>query len=57
MTDGFVARGFEEVEREFARNFAERGELGGAVAAYAGGEKVVDIWGGVRDARVGSPWE
>ena len=22
-----------------------------------GGEKVVDLWGGVRDARDGSPWE
>ena len=52
-----VAPGFEEVEREFARNFAERGELGGACAAYVGGEKVVDLWGGVRDARDGSPWE
>jgi CubicO group peptidase (beta-lactamase class C family) len=54
---GEVAAGFEEVEREFARNFAERDELGGAVAAYVGGEKVVDLWGGVRDARDGSPWE
>jgi CubicO group peptidase (beta-lactamase class C family) len=27
------------------------------VAAYVGGEKVVDLWGGVRDARDGSPWE
>jgi len=26
------------------------------VAAYVRGEKVVDIWGGVRDARDGSPW-
>jgi len=57
LTGGHVAPGFEEVEREFARNFAERGELGGAVAAYVGGEKVVDLWGGVRDARDGSPWE
>jgi CubicO group peptidase (beta-lactamase class C family) len=54
---GFVAPGFEEVEREFARNFAERDELGAAVAAYVGGEKVVDLWGGVRDARSGAPWE
>lgn len=53
---GHVAPGFEEVEREFSRNFTERGELGGAVAAYVGGEKVVDLWGGVRDARDGSPW-
>jgi CubicO group peptidase (beta-lactamase class C family) len=54
---GFVAPGFEGVRREFERNFAERRELGAACAAYAGGEKVVDLWGGVRDARHGTPWE
>ena len=54
---GFVAPGFEPVREEFERNFAERRELGGAVAAYSRGEKVVDLWGGVRDARDGSPWE
>ncbi|HEV7460906.1 MAG TPA: serine hydrolase domain-containing protein, partial [Solirubrobacteraceae bacterium] len=55
-TDGFVAPGFELVRSEFERNFAERGELGAACAAYRGGEKVVDLWGGVRDARTGAPW-
>jgi CubicO group peptidase (beta-lactamase class C family) len=54
---GYVVPGFEEVEREFARNFAEREELGAAVAAYVGGEKVVDLWGGVRDVRDGAPWQ
>jgi CubicO group peptidase (beta-lactamase class C family) len=54
---GHVAPGFEPVRREFERNFAERRELGGAVAAYRQGEKVVDLWGGVRDARDGSLWE
>jgi CubicO group peptidase (beta-lactamase class C family) len=56
MIDGFVAPGFEPVRSEFERNFAERGELGAACAAYRGGEKVVDLWGGVRDARTGAPW-
>jgi CubicO group peptidase (beta-lactamase class C family) len=55
-TDGFVAPGFELVRSEFERNFAERDELGAACAAYRGGEKVVDLWGGVRDARTGAPW-
>ena len=32
--------------REFERNFSERRELGAAVAAYVGGQKVVDLWGG-----------
>jgi CubicO group peptidase (beta-lactamase class C family) len=53
---GSVAQGFEDVRREFERNFAERNELGAACAAYVGGEKVVDLWGGVRDARSGEPW-
>jgi CubicO group peptidase (beta-lactamase class C family) len=57
MTGGFVAQGFEDVRAELERNFAERGELGAACAAYVRGEKVVDLWGGLRDARDGAPWE
>jgi CubicO group peptidase (beta-lactamase class C family) len=45
---GVVAPGFEEVRAEFERNFAERGEIGAAVAAYWRGAKVVDLWGGRR---------
>ena len=52
-----MAPGFEAVRQEFERNFVDRRELGAACAAYVGGEKVVDLWGGVRDARDGSPWE
>jgi CubicO group peptidase (beta-lactamase class C family) len=54
--DGFVAPGFEEVRAEFARNFAERGEIGAAVAAYWRGEKVVDLWGGWRTPDSDAPW-
>ena len=46
--DGLIAPGFEEVRAEFERNFAERGEIGAAVAAYWRGKKVVDLWGGRR---------
>jgi CubicO group peptidase (beta-lactamase class C family) len=56
VVEGLVEPGFEDVRTEFERNFEERGELGAAVAAYVGGEKVVDLWGGVRDARDGEPW-
>jgi len=56
LIGGSVAPGFEPVRREFERNFAERREVGAACAAYVGGDKVVDLWGGVRDARDGSPW-
>jgi CubicO group peptidase (beta-lactamase class C family) len=54
--DGFVAPGFEEVRAEFERNFAERGEIGAAVAAYWRGEKVVDLWGGRRTPEGDAPW-
>lgn len=53
---GFVAPGFEEVAREFERNFTERGEIGAAVAAYWRGEKVVDLWGGRRSPEDEAPW-
>ncbi len=54
--DGLVAPGFEEVRAEFARNFAERGEIGAAVAAYWRGETVVDLWGGRRAPDGDAPW-
>jgi CubicO group peptidase (beta-lactamase class C family) len=56
VIDGYVAPGFEDVREEFRRNFIDRGELGAAVAAYVGGEKVVDLWGGYRDSRRQERW-
>jgi CubicO group peptidase (beta-lactamase class C family) len=53
---GLVAPGFEEVRAEFERNFATRGEIGAAVAAYWRGEKVVDLWGGRRMPEGDAPW-
>ena len=55
--EGFVARGFEAVREAFADNFAHRHELGGACCAYRGGEKVVDLWGGIRNKETHEPWE
>ncbi len=57
MIGGYVTAGFEEVRDQFQANFARRGELGAAVAAYVGGEKVVDLWGGYRDAHRQDRWE
>ena len=54
--EGFVAHGFEEVRSEFRRNFAERGDIGAAVAAYWRGRKVVDLWGGWRTPTMDAPW-
>lgn len=45
------------VRAAFVENFARRGELGGACCAYCRGEKVVDLWGGVRTAASRAPWE
>jgi CubicO group peptidase (beta-lactamase class C family) len=55
--EGHVHRGFEAVREAFAENFARRGELGGACCAYVRGEKVVDLWGGIRNKHTGAPWE
>lgn len=53
---GRVAPGFEPVRTAFERNFAERAEIGAAVAAYWRGEKVVDLWGGRRSPTGEAPW-
>ena len=49
--------GFEAVRDEFARNFAERDEVGAAVCVTVDGETVVDLWGGVADPATDRPWE
>lgn len=55
--DGHVSRGFEPVREAFEKNFSERRELGGACCAYHHGEKVVDLWGGIRNKQTDDPWE
>ena len=55
--EGHVSRGFEAVREAFAENFTHRHELGGACCAYVDGEKVVDLWGGIRNKATGEPWE
>jgi CubicO group peptidase (beta-lactamase class C family) len=55
--EGHVSSGFEAVRDAFAGNFARRRELGGACCAYYRGEKVVDLWGGIRNKQTGEPWE
>jgi CubicO group peptidase (beta-lactamase class C family) len=55
--EGTCDPAFSGVRDVFERNFAEGRELGAAVAVYAGGRKVVDLWGGVADRRTGRAWE
>jgi CubicO group peptidase (beta-lactamase class C family) len=55
--EGRVSPGFEPVRAAFGENFARRGERGGACCVYYRGEKVVDLWGGVRNKATGEPWQ
>ncbi|MEV6926614.1 serine hydrolase domain-containing protein [Dactylosporangium sp. NPDC051485] len=56
LVQGIVAPGFEPV-RETFRGLIESGEeTGAAVAAYAGGRLVADLWGGWADAARTRPW-
>ena len=41
----------------FIENFERREELGAACCVYYRGEKVVDLWGGIRNKATGEPWE
>jgi CubicO group peptidase (beta-lactamase class C family) len=54
---GYVSSGFEAVREAFAENFNRRRELGGACCAFHCGEKVVDLWGGIRNKQNRDPWE
>jgi CubicO group peptidase (beta-lactamase class C family) len=47
---------FDEVRREFERNFAERGEVGASLCVTVDGERLVDLWGGtVAGSKEASP--
>ncbi|WP_431949623.1 serine hydrolase domain-containing protein [Nocardia lijiangensis] len=59
MTDsisGTCDPAFREVREVFAASFADGQNRGAAVAVFAGGRPVVDLWGGVADRRSGRPW-
>jgi CubicO group peptidase (beta-lactamase class C family) len=54
---GDVNHAFEVVRDAFVDNFGRRRELGAACCAFHRGDKVVDLWGGVRNKETGEPWE
>lgn len=56
LVEGTCDPAFAAVREEFETNFISRGELGAAVAVYQDGEKVVDLWGGHKDAARSVPW-
>lgn len=53
---GYVSTGFEAVREAFGQNFIRRHELGGACCVFYRGQKVVDLWGGIRNKRTREPW-
>ena len=57
LVQGGVAPGFEDVAHAFESNFANRGEVGAAFAAYRGRQPIVDVWGGLADRQSGRPWQ
>jgi CubicO group peptidase (beta-lactamase class C family) len=56
MLQGSLHPDFAAIGVSLARILPRRGPGGAAVCVYHCGQKVVDIWGGTRDA-AGNPWE
>lgn len=54
---GEVCDGFQGVRVTFEENFTQREELGAALCVYRDGRRIVDLWGGYRDAARTRPWE
>ncbi len=54
---GFVKPEFEAVREAFIENFERRQARGAACCIYYHGEKVVDLWGGIRNKMTGEPWQ
>ncbi len=54
---GSAQAGFEAVREAFAENFERGDELGAACSVFYRGEKVVDLWGGIRNKATGERWQ
>lgn len=54
--EGDVASGFEPLADLFAAGFADAPGMGAALSIRIDGRSVVDLWGGVADARTGRAW-
>jgi CubicO group peptidase (beta-lactamase class C family) len=54
---GFTAPGLDPVAAAFEENFASRGEVGAAFAAYRDGQLIVDLWGGRASPGEDRPWQ
>lgn len=47
----------ERLQREFARNFAERGDIGASVSVWREGREVITLVGGFQDRERTIPWQ
>jgi CubicO group peptidase (beta-lactamase class C family) len=54
--NGRCAEGFGNVRGAFEQNFADRGEIGAALAVWVDGDLVVNLWGGFADAACTRRW-
>lgn len=54
---GFAAPGYEPVTEAFAAAFDGRPDMGAGLHVLRDGETVVDLWGGIADARTGRDWQ
>ncbi len=54
--NGSVEPGFEPLADAFALGFADRPQMGAGLHVRVDGKTVVDLWGGVADARSGRAW-
>jgi CubicO group peptidase (beta-lactamase class C family) len=53
---GFADPSFGAVADAFVDNFRDRSDLGAACSVVVEGRSVVELWGGLADARNGRPW-
>jgi CubicO group peptidase (beta-lactamase class C family) len=53
---GFVDDGFGAMVDAFVANFADRKDVGAACCVVIDGRTVVELWGGLADARSGRSW-
>jgi CubicO group peptidase (beta-lactamase class C family) len=54
--EGFVDDGYGGMLDAFVANFVDRRDVGAACCVVVDGRTVVDLWGGLADARSGRPW-
>ncbi len=54
---GHADAAFAELAQAFRANFEERREVGASLCIVHKGRPVVDLWGGVADAKSGRAWE